>query len=634
MICTFYSYKGGVGRSMAMANVADVLSRRGLKVLMIDFDLEAPGLEQYFYRSDEREARDAVRGQPGLLDLLLAYKDAMSVTGDGEDFRDIGRFIASIFARRPGGGCLDLMPAGQRLTAEQLARYALALRSFDWQDFYFNWEGDLFFEWLRRTLLGRYDLVLIDSRTGVTEMGGICGYQLADVIVMMCSANHQNVDGTWSMLEDFRSQPVEGLRRGRPMEIVVVPARVEQRAPELLEDFFTRFEQRFGDLLPARLAALAMDFRDLTIPYDPQYAFEERVARNRSEQSGRELLAAIFGQLADVIAALSPEDLPGDQPMAKVAREARQRLASRDEAGEMAPPLEQVTQARYDETKRFAEFDVVLSYAAADAPLASELRRALSGLGVRVAIDAAQSAISNDWRLRMEEMLAHTRAVAVCLGAGAFESQQKKLVALSLMARDAGRDLALVPVLLPGHDGDRPADPALAEFFTIDLREGHVDGALERLAADLREDRASDGLSRLVDVLTRPQARPPEPQPAAPAPEPAPVPEEASVTAQPAPAQTRTKATTRLEVETPPLVESEERCPYVGAAPFAEHQVDLYFGRGSEVGLLSELVARNSVVLLIGPSASGRTSLLQAGLFPALRKAQPEWKLVDAESIA
>ena len=52
MICTFYSYKGGVGRSMAMANVADVLSRRGLKVLMIDFDLEAPGLEQFFYRVD------------------------------------------------------------------------------------------------------------------------------------------------------------------------------------------------------------------------------------------------------------------------------------------------------------------------------------------------------------------------------------------------------------------------------------------------------------------------------------------------------------------------------------------------------------------------------------------------------
>src|SRR4051794_37308903 len=36
MIYTFYSYKGGVGRSMAVANVADWFSRQGLRVVMID----------------------------------------------------------------------------------------------------------------------------------------------------------------------------------------------------------------------------------------------------------------------------------------------------------------------------------------------------------------------------------------------------------------------------------------------------------------------------------------------------------------------------------------------------------------------------------------------------------------------
>jgi MinD-like ATPase involved in chromosome partitioning or flagellar assembly len=48
MLCTFYSFKGGVGRSMALANVAELLCRYGLKVLIIDFDLEAPGLERFF----------------------------------------------------------------------------------------------------------------------------------------------------------------------------------------------------------------------------------------------------------------------------------------------------------------------------------------------------------------------------------------------------------------------------------------------------------------------------------------------------------------------------------------------------------------------------------------------------------
>ena len=58
-IITFYSYKGGTGRSMALANVACLLARgvRGhsgqsatpdQRVLVIDWDLEAPGLHRYF----------------------------------------------------------------------------------------------------------------------------------------------------------------------------------------------------------------------------------------------------------------------------------------------------------------------------------------------------------------------------------------------------------------------------------------------------------------------------------------------------------------------------------------------------------------------------------------------------------
>jgi MinD-like ATPase involved in chromosome partitioning or flagellar assembly len=62
MVLTFYSFKGGVGRSMAIANVAELLFRPGLKVLLVDFDLEAPGLERYFtVRAD---------GCRGVIDML------------------------------------------------------------------------------------------------------------------------------------------------------------------------------------------------------------------------------------------------------------------------------------------------------------------------------------------------------------------------------------------------------------------------------------------------------------------------------------------------------------------------------------------------------------------------------------
>src|SRR5687767_9721330 len=47
-IVTFYSYKGGTGRSMALANVAWILASNGYRVLVVDWDLEAPGLHRYF----------------------------------------------------------------------------------------------------------------------------------------------------------------------------------------------------------------------------------------------------------------------------------------------------------------------------------------------------------------------------------------------------------------------------------------------------------------------------------------------------------------------------------------------------------------------------------------------------------
>ena len=46
-IVTFYSYKGGTGRTMALANIAWLLACNGYQVLTIDWDLEAPGLHRF-----------------------------------------------------------------------------------------------------------------------------------------------------------------------------------------------------------------------------------------------------------------------------------------------------------------------------------------------------------------------------------------------------------------------------------------------------------------------------------------------------------------------------------------------------------------------------------------------------------
>jgi MinD-like ATPase involved in chromosome partitioning or flagellar assembly len=47
-VITFYSYKGGVGRTLAASNFAVYLAKLGLKTVVIDFDLEAPGIDAKF----------------------------------------------------------------------------------------------------------------------------------------------------------------------------------------------------------------------------------------------------------------------------------------------------------------------------------------------------------------------------------------------------------------------------------------------------------------------------------------------------------------------------------------------------------------------------------------------------------
>src|SRR5271154_3867880 len=103
LVCTFYSYKGGVGRSMAMANVAVLLTQRGSNVLVVDWDLEAPGIERYF-EEIVPGCSEAARIKPGIVDI------AYGLTAGNE----VGWEEGIINLPVPGAaGRLDLLSAGR-----------------------------------------------------------------------------------------------------------------------------------------------------------------------------------------------------------------------------------------------------------------------------------------------------------------------------------------------------------------------------------------------------------------------------------------------------------------------------------------------------------------------------------------
>src|ERR1700722_3253726 len=69
-IVTFYSFKGGTGRTMALANAAWILAANGKRVLVADWDLESPGLHRFF----QPFMNPAVGNEPGIVDFIRRYE--------------------------------------------------------------------------------------------------------------------------------------------------------------------------------------------------------------------------------------------------------------------------------------------------------------------------------------------------------------------------------------------------------------------------------------------------------------------------------------------------------------------------------------------------------------------------------
>ncbi|HEY0545498.1 MAG TPA: tetratricopeptide repeat protein [Pyrinomonadaceae bacterium] len=339
MIYTFYSFKGGVGRSMALANIAEVLYRQGLNVLIVDFDLEAPGLERYFEVDGAQHSPDIVVSKRGVMDLLVSYKNLRSLpvlslpnsapttteteaSAAHDEFpfpvEPLSNFIVPIYeketrsraASKTGSlkrrGSLSIIPAGRR-DGEEFARYAERVRGFGWDDFFANWDGELFFDWFRKEASEAADVVLIDSRTGVTEMSGVCTYQLADVVVMFVAPNHQNLNGIQMMATSLANpQLIEEGRRGRPLAQLFVPSRVESGEGKKLNAFAERYNQVLGRMLPTSLKFESGAFIDLKIPYLPYYAFIEDVAVRESDRPAAADMVKAFEKITTFLAQLAP----------------------------------------------------------------------------------------------------------------------------------------------------------------------------------------------------------------------------------------------------------------------------------------------------------------------------------------
>jgi len=235
-VITFYSFKGGVGRTLGLVNVATELARLGRRVLLVDFDLEAPGIETF----DLLKSGSSHPTQ-GVVDYVTHYLH----TGEAPNVTD---YIYEPKGAEGSAGKLWIMPAGK-----QDKGYGYRLNSINWKDLYENHDGYLMVEDLKeqwRTVLVP-DYVLIDSRTGHTDVGGICTRQLPDAVGVFFFPNQQNLNGLKKVVEDIRNEARSPRSKSVHLHFVMSNVPDIDDEENILEHWTSIFKEELGYQEPA-----------------------------------------------------------------------------------------------------------------------------------------------------------------------------------------------------------------------------------------------------------------------------------------------------------------------------------------------------------------------------------------------
>jgi MinD-like ATPase involved in chromosome partitioning or flagellar assembly len=312
-IITFYSYKGGTGRSMALANIACILAERqslegGQGVLMIDWDLEAPGLHRYFRNrlalgaSSMGQLEDPIESRLGVIDLfseldkrtdecktnLTDTSSAATQMTTGEELAraTINKINLTDYVIPTTIKNLYLLKAG-RSNAADPNEYSERINRFGWEALYQKSPHliRVFAEWLAE----QYAYVLIDSRTGVTDISGICTMLLPEKVVVVFTPNVQSLTGGLELIRratDYRRESADL----RPLLVFPLVSRVEANEPYLRHDWrfgneelgIVGYQPEMENVLREVYENNSIDltgyFDDMQIQHIPRYAYGEEIA--------------------------------------------------------------------------------------------------------------------------------------------------------------------------------------------------------------------------------------------------------------------------------------------------------------------------------------------------------------------
>ena len=302
-IMSFYSYKGGTGRSMAVANIGCILGGlvgKSGRVLVIDWDLESPGLHRYFEESCG--GLDLSR-RPGVLDYFSAARRAVEGVAGLTDSVDVAARrklleeccpLERHVVRDVAEG-LDFMTAGRIGSPE----YPRLVNEFDWEELYRKFP--LVFEAFQDLLAERWKYVLIDSRTGLTDMGSVCTAILPEKLVTVFTPNRQSLEGILDVVPK-----VVAFRRHsndwRPLAVFPLASRVAEGDDALRRKWREEYQGAIEGMLAMAYRVDRVDlstyFDEVQIPQKSHYAFGEKVAVLEERRKDRISLGRAYEEFA------------------------------------------------------------------------------------------------------------------------------------------------------------------------------------------------------------------------------------------------------------------------------------------------------------------------------------------------
>lgn len=234
-IITFFSFKGGVGRTTALVATALTLARNGHRVAIVDLDLEAPGLSSIFSPDNPKPF--------GVIDYLLEKK----IQSNNWSLRDHILTINDPLLIGDLGEELYLLSAG---TVDN--NYLEKLARLDFQNLIDHQLPKTFQEMLKEIESDKrpLDFILLDSRAGFHDIGGLALTDLSHAAVIFGRQSRQSWAGLTYVIRRL-SRPLFEEREKFPVILVhaMALASLERRRNEELREFkeqaYTAFQENY-----------------------------------------------------------------------------------------------------------------------------------------------------------------------------------------------------------------------------------------------------------------------------------------------------------------------------------------------------------------------------------------------------